>query len=238
VSGARLVALAVALMAVARIATAHDLITAETAERYLAQADRNLAVIRSRDPVRKRAEARLELARMQDEIRDLLNRDLAMHGRVQGLPSTLVVERLRAAGAPLPWSERLGRYAAPIEHYRAALELGGQGTRTGDAIFGLLSGSFYDSFRDDPLRPVVPDPALTRSLIELGERFEREFPRDANIEEARFITAVAYVRAAREGVDAQRYAARARELLLKFGRDYPDSLRTAALPIMADALPR
>lgn len=217
---------------------AHDLITGASAERYLAQAQQQLATIRSRDPAPRRAEAHLGLARLQDELRDLLNRDLAMHGKVQGLPSNLVIERLKAAGAPLPWSDRLGRYAAPLEHYRAALELDGKSVHANEALFGLLYGSFYDSFRDDPLQSLADEPATSRALIEAGDRLVTEYPADPNVEEARFIVAVAHVRLARAGVDARRSAARARELLGRFQRDYPDSLRAAAVPVMLDALPR
>lgn len=220
------------------VARAHDLITAEAAERYLSQANEQLATIRSNEPATRRADAHVALARMQDEIRDLLNRDLAMHGKVQGLPSNLVIERLRAAGAPLPWSDRLGRYAAPVEHYRAALELDRKGRRSGEAMFGLLYGTFYDSFRDDPLQSIVAEPVTSRLLIDIGERFVAEHAGDANAEEARFIVAIAYVRLARGGTDGKRHSARAKELLTRFQRDYPDSLRAAAVPVMLEALPR
>jgi len=217
---------------------AHDLITAEAAERYIAQAQRNVATIRSRDETAtRRAEAHLALARMQDEIRDLLNRDLAMHGRVQGLPSNLVLERLKAAGAPLPWSERLGRFAAPVEHYGAAYELDPQGAGANAALYGVVYGRFYDSFRDDPLVSLDPEPASSHALIEAGERLVNAYPRDANVEEVRFIVAVAWVRAARSGSDARHSAARARDLLERFRKDYPDSLRSAAVPVMLEALP-
>lgn len=219
------------------VAFAHDLITAAAAERYLAQAQQNLAVIRSREPAPQRAQAHLALARMQDEIRDLLNRDLAMHGKVQGLPSNLVIERFKVAGAPLPWSDRLGRYAAPVEQYRAALELDGKGRRANEALFGLIYGTFYDSFRDDPLQSLAEEPATSLALIDLGNRFVSDYPADSNVEEARFILAIAHVRAARSSVDMKRFAARARELLNQFQRDYPDSLRAAAVPVLLDALP-
>ena len=65
----------------------------------------------------------------------------------------------------------------------------------------------------------------------------REFARDRNLEEVKFITAVLHVRAARAGgADASRSAARAKELLTQFARDYPNSMRTAAVPVLLDAL--
>ena len=224
-------------LAGAACAHAHDLITAEAAERYIAQAQRDVAVIRGPEPASRRAEAHLALARMQDEIRDLLNRDLAMHGRVQGLPSNLVVARFKVAGAPLPWSERLGRFAAPVAYYTAAYDLDPKGPGANEALYGVLYGRFYDGFRDDPLTSLDPEPASSNALIDAGERFVRDFPRDAHLEEVRFIVAIAWVRVARGGSDARRSAARARELLERFRQDYPTSLRAAAVPVMLEALP-
>lgn len=214
---------------------AHDLITAEAAERYIAQAQRNVAVIQSRETAARRAEAHLALARMQDEIRELLNRDLAMHGRVQGLPSNLVVERFKAIGVALPWSERLGRFGAPVETYGAAYDLDPKGPTASGALYGVVYGRFYDSFRDDPLKSLDDEPASSKAMIDVGERFVRDYPRDVNVEEVRFIVAIASVRIARAGGE-QRTAVRARELLERFRQDYPDSLRAAAVPVMLEAL--
>jgi tetratricopeptide (TPR) repeat protein len=230
-------ALAAGALLVSSAALGHDLITPEAAERYVAQAQQNVAIVASRDPAPRRAEANVALGRDLDEIRELLNRDLASHGKVQGLPSNLLIARLKAVGAPLSWSDSLGRYAAAVGYYQAALELDPNGRLANDAIYGYLYGTFYDGFRDDPLQPLTRDAALLRTQLDLGERFIREFPRDRNLEEVKFITAVLYVRAARAGgTDASRSAARARELLRQFERDYPNSMRTAAVPVLLDAL--
>lgn len=230
-------ALAAGALLAASAALGHDLITPEAAERYVAQAQQNVAIIASRDPAPRRAAANVALGRDLDEVRELLNRDIASHGKVQGLPSNLLIARLKAVGAPLPWSDSLGRYAAPVGYYQAALELDPNGRLANEAIYGYLYGTFYDGFRDDPLQPLTRDAALLRTQLDLGERFVREFPRDRNLEEVKFITAVLHVRAARAGgPDASRSAARARELLRQFERDYPDSMRTAAVPVLLDAL--
>jgi hypothetical protein len=158
-------------------ARGHDLITPEAADRYLATAEQNSGIIRSRLPASRRADAHLAVGRMLDEVRDLLNRDIATHGTVQGLPSILLIDRLKAAGTPLAWSDSLGRYAAPAAYYGAALELDPSGIRAGEAIYGYLYGTFYDRFRDDPLDPFAQEPAVVRTQLALGERFLREFPR-------------------------------------------------------------
>jgi hypothetical protein len=219
-----------------RTARAHDLVTPQAVEQTVADVQQALTVVRSKAPAARRAEAHLLIARRHDTMRDLLNRDIAAHGQVQGLPSKLLIERLRAAGAPFAWSDALGRYAAPVDHYRAAAELDPRGPGAAEATFGWLSGAFADSFRDDPLQ-VLPQATAAATLAELGERFVREWPRDANVEEARFITAIAWVRVARATRAPSTAATRARESLERFARDYPDSLRSAAVPVLLGALP-
>ena len=83
------------LLCCAGIAQAHDLITSESAERYLAQAQQRLEVLHSRQPPAQRAESAFALGRMLHEIRDLLNRDIAAHGRIQGLSTEYLVRELK-----------------------------------------------------------------------------------------------------------------------------------------------
>ena len=216
---------------------AHELITPETADRYITQAGRFSGVMKSRDSASVRADAALSLAKMLDEIRELLNRDIASHGRIQGLPSQLLVDRLKQTGHALVWIEPLGRFGAPVELYKTALDLDPKSKRSHEALAGFLFGSFYDSFRDDPLKPINAEGTSLHSLIETGERLARDYPREAFVEEARFITAVALVRAVRAGFgDRKMQTAKARELMTRFQRDYPDSLRSAAIPVFLDAL--
>jgi hypothetical protein len=226
------------LAATVETSWAHELITPEAADRYITQTNRFSGVLRSRDAVSSRADAALSLAKLQDEVRELLNRDIASHGRIQGLPSQLLVDRLKQAGHPLVWLDAFGRFAAPVELYKKAYDLDPKGKRSQEAQAGFLLGSFYDGFRDDPLKPIHPDDANLRLLIETGERLSREYPHEPSAEEVRFITAILQVRAARAGVGDQKMrSARARELMAQFQRDYPDSLRSAAIPVFLDALP-
>lgn len=217
---------------------AHELITPDAADRYISQANKFAATIKAKDAPATRADAMVSLARMLDDIKELLNRDLASHGRIQGLPSQLLVDRLRQVGHPLVWSEALGRFGAPVDLYKTAFDLDQKGKRAHEALAGMLFGNFYDSFRDDPLKPILADGAQLQPLIEAGERLVKEYPRDPSTEEARFVTAILQIRAARAGVGDRRVrSARAREMMTQFQRDYPDSLRSAAIPVFLDALP-
>lgn len=223
----------------AALAAAHDLITDGAAERYLAQAGAQLAMLDARQPTAQRAQASYALGRMLDEIRDLLNRDLATHGRVQGLATQRLVAELDARGLPLRVSPQLGRFPANLAYYREALRLSPDGPRAADAASALLQGYFYDSFGDDPLQPRDQSWSRLEEQIGIGERFLERAPRHAEREEGEFIVLVHYIQAARSAPDAAartQYARRARQAAERFAARYPDSMRTAALPVLLERL--
>jgi hypothetical protein len=232
--------LGAALLCLCGGAGAHDLITAEAAEAYLAQAERNLALLKSKAPAPQRAEASHALGRMLDEIRELLNRDLAAHGRLQGLPTEYLVSALQARGVSLQIDPGLGRYPANLRYYRDALTLAPDGAHAADAGLRLLQGYFYDSFTDDPLQPREQSWRELQEQIRIGERFLQRSPRHAEREEAEFILAVHYVQAARSGPDSstrRAYAERARRAAADFRTRYPDSMRVAAIDVLVESLP-
>lgn len=219
---------------------AHDLITAEAAERYLAQAQDNRRIIESQASALQRARAHYALGSMLDEIRDLLNRDIATHGKVQGLPSEYLVAALAANGSPLATLPGSSHFPANLEHYRESLRLAPAGPSAGDASLRLLQGFFYDSFTDDPLAPHAQTPAQLQQQIRLGERFLQRYPSHAGREEAEFILSVHYLQAARGAAEAgarARYAQRARDALLAFRERYPDSMRVAAVDVLLEQVP-
>lgn len=239
--GCRAVALAWLLAACAApvAALAHDLITTESAARYLAQADAQLEIARSRQGAEKRAQANYALGRMLDEICELLNLDLAAHGQVQGLATEYLVRELQARRLDLLVSPALRRFPANLGYYREALRLSPDGPLAGEAMLQWLRGQFYDSFRDDPLQPFAQSFAELEQQIALGERFLARHPEHAGREEAQFIVLVYLVRAAHAGPDAgKRRAARtrAREVARDFGARYGESMRAAAVPVLLETL--
>ncbi len=220
------------------IPAAHDLITAEHAEKYLARATQYRLSSKPAQPAPERAEAAYQLGRMLDEIREYLNRDIAAHGAVQGLASNRLVADLKARGAPLA-RDASGRFLANLDYYREALKFSPRGEREGDALYMLLQGYFYDSFDEDPLRPKNQSWAQLEEQIELAERLTGRFPKQADMEEARFILLIHYVQAARaapQGSQAKAFAGKARAAIAEFQSRYPDSLRAAAMPVMSEAL--
>jgi len=72
---------------------------------------------------------------MLDDIRDLLNRDLAAHGRVQGLPTEYLVRSLSAKGLTLEVSQSLGRFPANVSWYRESLRVNPDSPHASEAMF-------------------------------------------------------------------------------------------------------
>jgi hypothetical protein len=217
--------------------SAHDLITAESAQRYLEDAARRREAMSPGEPAARRAEAAYRLGAMLDEIRELLNRDLAAHGEVQGLPSNYLVAELERIGVPLAYSARQRRFLSNTRYYAESLALSAAGASAVEAAFRLLQGAFYDSFGSDPLESGESWKDL-RAQIELGEGLAAKSLSAEQREEADFILAVRYVRAARRAdrALAQDYARKAQAALASFEKRYPDSLRAAAVPFLLDAL--
>jgi len=230
---------AVAAMLLAAVAAnAHDLITAESAERYLQQAKTWQALAASSAPAPERAEAQYRIGAMLDEIRDLLNRDLAAHGVVQGLPSTFLVAELQRQGAPLAWSQQRRRFGANTQYFERSLALAPRGPHATDAGLRLLLGRFYDSFESDPLAVDEAWPQLA-AQIALAERLAaRDLPGDAR-EEVEFIGAILHARASLRAPDAgarRGHGTRARQAIAAFEAQYPDSLRRALMPLLRETL--
>lgn len=221
-------------------AMAHDLITAESAQAYLATVAESQKTIASKAPAAKRALAHLDLGKTLDEIRELLNRDLAAHGKVQGLPSHYLVAELQRLGAPLAWAEQRRRFGANTHYFERALELSPHGPRAADAGLRLLQGRFYDSFDSDPLTADEPWPQLAGQIALAEDLMARDFPGDAR-EELEFIGAILHARAnlgAPDAASRRSHGRRARQAIAAFEARYPDSLRSAVMPILREALDR
>ena len=233
-----LVACALAILSL--VAVAHDLITAESAQAWLAAVAESQKTIASQAPAAKRARAHLELGKTLDEIRELLNLDLAAHGRVQGLPSSFLMSELKVRGAELAFAPETNRFLANLRYYRAALKLEPSGPVAAEAGFRLLQGYFYDSFTSDPLQPGAQTRAQLAEQIRLGEGLLKVQSPPGEREETSFILAIHYMQAARAGGDAQERAAfaiKARALAGEFLGSYPESMRAATLAHLLDSLP-
>lgn len=230
----RIAALAALLCALP--APAHDLITAELAERQLRNAQQWRSLIASPAPPLQRAEAHYRIGVMLQELRELLNLDVATHGKVQGLPSNYLIAELERLGAPLAYDEPQRRFLSNRRHFEEALRLAPRAAFAADAGLRLLQGGFYDSFASDPLDWDLDSRALLAEIA-LAEELLARFPAHPAREEIEFIAAILYTRAARSSSDPG-YIEKAREATAVFAARYPDSLRASAMPVLREALPR
>lgn len=218
-------------------ASAHELIDAQSAERFLAEIDRSRATIKSKDAASARAQAHVALGRNLDDIRELLNRDIASHGKPQGLATLYLIKSLQERGIALQVDARMQRIPARQAEYREALRLDPSGPASKDARYRLLQGHFYDSFDADPLTPRDQDWARLQAQIELGESYVTTASLDANSEEAEFILAVHYLQAAQSAPDASaraRFADKMKRAIQAFRTRHPDSMRLPALEALSE----
>jgi len=168
----------------------------------------------------------------------LLNRDLAAHGVVQGLPSTFLVAELQRQGAPLAWSQQRRRFGANTQYFERSLALAPRGARATDAGLRLLLGRFYDSFESDPLAADESWPRLAGQIALAEDLVARELQGDAR-EEVEFIGAILHARATLLAPDAgsrRSHGTKARQAIAAFEARYPDSLRNALMPVLRAAL--
>jgi hypothetical protein len=220
--------------------SAHDLLDAEEADRYLQRIDELNAAIIKGDSVEHRAEALFAFGETIAHITVSLNRDLVSHNGELGLVATVLVNEFRRRGIDLSWwpeALRYRSYLRPFEQYVALLP---HGAKRAEALFRILQGRFYDSFISDPLQPVTVPWSDLVAEIEHAKALLAHHPTYQNREEVLFILAVDYVRASWQAPDAalrHAYVTQARATLQAFHTTYPNSLRTAAAHMLLERLP-
>jgi hypothetical protein len=217
-------------------ASAHDLITADSAQGWLEELAVHRSVLESQAAAARRADAAYRTGLVLDRIRELLNLDLQAHGEVSGLASKYLLAELAARRYAPEFSQPRGRYLSNARYFREALRLAPAAPFAADAGFRLLDGLYDDHFADDPLG-AEDAPAVAAELIRLAEDLDLRFPAHPRREEIAFISAILYTRAARgcaaAGGDLLR---KARHSIADFERRYAGSLRAAAMPVLRETL--
>ncbi len=234
--GALVVALATAMVALP--AHAHDAIGADARQAYLQKLERLQRTAQSPAAAPARAAAWVEAGRTLDEIRTLLNEDIASHGRTQGLETSILISQLNATLWRLQPSPQTRLYLANQRPYRDALALDPRGPHAALSRFMLLKNHFYDSFTEHPLKPIGQDKATLLEMIEHGEWLKN--PRNAatdsaiDSEEVHFILALHYLQARdAAALPAASCVARFGELLAVFRKRWPSSLKLSTLEALA-----
>ena len=214
---------------------AHDSITADAASRYLQQVETlQTAALAAAAPAQRSA-AWLSLGQMIEEIVDLLNRDVAAHGDVQGLPSRLLVSELPRRGVVLERTPGTGRFVMPLKYYEEAMRIAPD-RRDPEAAYRLLRARFHESFDADPFQSRL-DAAGIDAQVMLGEGLLGTAHRET--EEIEFIVVVHRMQRARleRGPRGSHFSTLARQSAEAFVSRHPDSLRSDAVRAMMKSIP-
>ena len=148
---------------------AHDSITTETRQRFILTLQQTQQMLVSSTSAVEKGKAHFMMATTLDEIRDLFNEDIQSHGAVNGLESNVLLAELARGGFMLYKSKQIGLYLSPLEHYRSALSLHPKAGYATLAAYRLFKNQFYDSFTDNPLKPLSQTREELTKLLQIGE---------------------------------------------------------------------
>ncbi|MFN6101330.1 MAG: hypothetical protein ACK423_06265 [Burkholderiales bacterium] len=183
-----------------------------------------------------KSRAHFQIATTLDSIRDLFNEDIQSHGAVNGLESTALLGELSRAGFALRKSEGIGTYLSPLQHYRTALELDPKSAYATEAKYRLFKNQFYDSFTDNPLKPLTQTRDELIQLLQIGETLLKAKHPVVKQEEVHFIQAIHMLQA----IDQQLLSAtegrkKFKQLLAELRLNYPHSLKVLTLEALGAA---
>ena len=213
---------------------AHDAISADARKVYLSQLDELTRTAQGNAPAAARANAWLEMGKTLDEIRALLNEDIISHGKTQGLETSVLVNMLNDSANKLQLSPQTRLYLSDPRPYRESLALDPRGKQATLARFLLFKHHFYDSFVDNPLKPINQSKESLLEMIGFGESLSTLRDPAIDSEEVHFILGIHYLQALDSGaVPKTKCQTRVAELLKKFRSQWPSSLKLATLEALS-----
>lgn len=214
---------------------AHDSITTETRQRFMLTLQQTQQMLVSSTSAVEKGKAHFMMATTLDEIRDLFNEDIQSHGAVNGLESNVLLAELARGGFMLYKSKQIGLYLSPLEHYRSALSLHPKAGYATLAAYRLFKNQFYDSFTDNPLKPLSQTREELTKLLQIGETLLKSKDPIVNQEEVQFIQAIHTLQAIDQQLlspaDGQK---KFKQLLTQLRSQYPQSLKPLTLEAMGN----
>jgi len=214
---------------------AHDSITTETRQRFILTLQQTQQMLVSSTSAVEKGKAHLMMATTLDEIRDLFNEDIQSHGAVNGLESNVLLAELARGGFMLYKSKQIGLYLSPLEHYRSALSLHPKAGYATLAAYRLFKNQFYDSFTDNPLKPLSQTREELTKLLQIGETLLKSKDPIVNQEEVQFIQAIHTLQAIDQQLlspaDGQK---KFKQLLTQLRSQYPQSLKPLTLEALGN----
>ena len=214
---------------------AHDSITTETRQRFMLTLQQTQQMLVSSTSAVEKGKAHFMMATTLDEIRDLFNEDIQSHGAVNGLESNVLLAELARGGFMLYKSKQIGLYLSPLEHYRSALSLHPKAGYATLAAYRLFKNQFYDSFTDNPLKPLSQTREELTKLLQIGETLLKSKDSIVNQEEVQFIQAIHTLQAIDQQLlspaDGQK---KFKQLLTQLRSQYPQSLKPLTLEALGN----
>ena len=214
---------------------AHDSITTETRQRFILTLQQTQQMLVSSTSAVEKGKAHFMMATTLDEIRDLFNEDIQSHGAVNGLESNVLLAELARGGFMLSKSKQIGLYLSPLEHYRSALSLHPKAGYATLAAYRLFKNQFYDSFTDNPLKPLSQTREELTKLLQIGETLLKSKDPIVNQEEVQFIQAIHTLQAIDQQLlspaDGQK---KFKQLLTQLRSQYPQSLKPLTLEALGN----
>ena len=214
---------------------AHDSITTETRQRFILTLQQTQQMLVSSTSAVEKGKAHFMMATTLDEIRDLFNEDIQSHGAVNGLESNVLLAELARGEFMLNKSKQIGLYLSPLEHYRSALSLHPKAGYATLAAYRLFKNQFYDSFTDNPLKPLSQTREELTKLLQIGETLLKSKDSIVNQEEVQFIQAIHTLQAIDQQLlspaDGQK---KFKQLLTQLRSQYPQSLKPLTLEALGN----
>ena len=214
---------------------AHDSITTETRQRFILTLQQTQQMLVSSTSAVEKGKAHFMMATTLDEIRDLFNEDIQSHGAVNGLESNVLLAELARGGFMLNKSKQISLYLSPLEHYRSALSLHPKAGYATLAAYRLFKNQFYDSFTDNPLKPLSQTREELTKLLQIGETLLKSKDSIVNQEEVQFIQAIHTLQAIDQQLlspaDGQK---KFKQLLTQLRSQYPQSLKPLTLEALGN----
>ena len=214
---------------------AHDSITTEPRQRFIMTLQQTQQMLVSSTSAVEKGKAHFMMATTLDEIRDLFNEDIQSHGAVNGLESNVLLAELARGGFMLNKSKQIGLYLSPLEHYRSALSLHPKAGYATLAAYRLFKNQFYDSFTDNPLKPLSQTREELTKLLQIGETLLKSKDPIVNQEEVQFIQAIHTLQAIDQQLlspaDGQK---KFKQLLTQLRSQYPQSLKPLTLEALGN----
>lgn len=216
--------------------SSHEVLDPELVRRLMVEIGQ--AVQDSQEASDPDGEALYRLGETVEQLVELMNLDISLHGRSDPL-TQLVVKQLEMYQINVTLSD--SRFDYNLAAFREYLIRAPKGRRAAAAQFRLIARTFYQTLAPDPSRLANTDvPGVLKAIAD-EERFLKDYQGDVKTKEVRFFLAVDYYRLYKNVQSADRlvqYERLARRALEEVKARYPGSMEGRAAQALLENFKR